>query len=102
MPRHIIVCSKCNSDYVSGQVGGCPYCALTDWHDKYLFAAELVAGMYEAVTQNTGEPNRGVLEDIQDRVAEMDKNDALFRKVIDKLTADNGGIIPCWLLDLAP
>lgn len=38
----------------------------------YKFAAELVAEMYETVTGNKGEPLRGVLEDVQDRMAELE------------------------------
>jgi len=38
----------------------------------YFLAAELVADMFEAVTHNTGEPKRGVLEDVQDCVAEFE------------------------------
>lgn len=33
---------------------------------------------------------------------ELKRSDALLRKVIEKLTADNGGITPNWLLDLVP
>lgn len=36
------------------------------------------------------------------RIKELEENDRVFRKVIDKLTTDNGGTIPGWLLDLAP
>jgi hypothetical protein len=44
MSKHIIVCSKCNSDYVSEQADGCPYCALSEWHDQYLVAGKCETG----------------------------------------------------------
>ena len=36
------------------------------------------------------------------RVKELEKSDVIFRKVIKKLTSDNHGLVPNWLLDLAP
>jgi len=39
--------------------------------EEYLTAAELVATMYEAVTGNDGGPKRGVVEDVQDTIAEL-------------------------------
>ena len=39
---------------------------------QYLFAAELVASLYEAVTHNTGEPVHDVLEDVQVRIAKLE------------------------------
>lgn len=42
------------------------------------------------------------LERLEKRLVELEENDRVFRKVVDKLTADNGGTIPSWLLDLAP
>ena len=44
----------------------------------YFVAAELVASLYEAVTHNTGDPKRGVLEDVQDRIAELEAGHRLW------------------------
>lgn len=33
---------------------------------------------------------------------ELKRSDILCRKIIEKLTVDNGGITPGWILDLAP
>ena len=35
-------------------------------------------------------------------IKELEKSNATFRKVIKKLTLDNHGMVPNWLLDLAP
>jgi hypothetical protein len=48
--------------------------------EEYLTADELVATMYEAVTGNNGGPKRGVVEDVQDVVAELVAERDLFKK----------------------
>lgn len=45
---------------------------------------------------------RDIHEKQHQRIIDLEKNDEVFRKVVDKLTADNHGMIPGWLLDLAP
>jgi uncharacterized protein involved in exopolysaccharide biosynthesis len=39
---------------------------------EYLDAAELVATLYEAVTKNSGAPQVGVVEDVVNRIAELE------------------------------
>lgn len=34
------------------------------------------------------------------RLSELEHNDQVFRQAIEKLTADNNGMVPNWLLDL--
>jgi hypothetical protein len=41
------------------------------------------------------------MEDTATYLISYQESDEVFRKVVDKLTADNGGIIPRWLLDMA-
>ncbi len=64
---------------------------MTTWKEDYLIAAELVAAMYEAVTHNTGEPVRGVLEDVQDRVAELEKYEAQFKSMMSSKVKNSMG-----------
>ena len=51
------------------------------YKEAYLTAAELVATMYEAVTGNTGEPRRGVVEDVQDVMAALTAGRDLLSKL---------------------
>ena len=42
------------------------------------------------------------MEDTATYLIAFQESDETFRKVIEKLTIDNNGTIPSWLLDLAP
>lgn len=77
-----------------------------------IVSLETVFNEYEAECSRLEEQlksmvqQRNELRDIHERqhqrIIDLEKNDETFRKVVDKLTADNHGMIPGWLLGLAP
>jgi len=53
--------------------------------------------------ENSLEPEFAqMMEDTATYLSAFQESDKVFRAVVDKLTADNGGTVPGWLLDLAP
>lgn len=58
------------------------------WKAEYMGAAELVATIYEAVTGNDGGPRRGVIEDVQDTIAELKQWESEYYKAHAK-SVDN-------------